>query len=57
MTMNESDKNRGETNVNRNYLKERAKRFAPNIIKLVEKLPEEDPWLAGLAAGTSAGGQ
>jgi len=40
MTTNESDKNRGERNLSQNYLTERTKRFALDIIKLVEKLPK-----------------
>jgi len=59
MTTNESDKNRVERNLSQNYLKERTKRFALNIIKLVEKLPKgRIADVLGrqlLAAGTSVG--
>jgi len=59
MTTNESDKNRVERNLSQNYLKERTKRFAFNIIKLVEKLPKgRIADVLGrqlLAAGTSVG--
>jgi len=59
MTTNESDKNRVERNLNQNYLKERTKRFALDIIKLVEKLPKgRTVDILGrqlLAAGTSVG--
>jgi four helix bundle protein len=59
MTTNESDKNRVERNLNQNYLKERTRRFALDIIKLVEKLPKgrTADILARqlLAAGTSVG--
>lgn len=58
-TTNESDKNRIEGNLKQNYLKERTKRFALEIIKLVEKLPEgRTADILGrqlLPAGTSAG--
>ncbi|HUL21604.1 MAG TPA: four helix bundle protein [Thermodesulfobacteriota bacterium] len=59
MTTNESDKNRGERNLSQNYLTERTKRFALDIIKLVEKLPKgRTADILGrqlLAAGTSVG--
>jgi four helix bundle protein len=59
VTTNESDKNRAERNLNQNYLKERTKRFALDIIKLVEKLPKgRTADILGrqlLAAGTSVG--
>jgi hypothetical protein len=38
MKTNESNKDRFERNLNQNYLKERTKRFALEINKLVEKL-------------------
>lgn len=57
--MNESDKNRIGRNLSQNYLKERTKRFALDIVKLVERLPKgRTPDIMGrqlLAAGTSAG--
>jgi four helix bundle protein len=59
MTTNESDNDTVERNSNQNYLKERTKRFALDIIKLVEKLPKgRTADILGrqlLAAGTSVG--
>ena len=59
MKTNESNKDRFERNLNQNYLKERTKRFALEIIKLVEKLPKgRTADILGrqlLAAGTSVG--
>jgi four helix bundle protein len=59
MRTNESNKDRFERNLNQNYLKERTKRFALEIIKLVEKLPKgRTADILGrqlLAAGTSVG--
>jgi four helix bundle protein len=59
MTTNKSDNDTVQRNLNQNYLKERTKRFALEIIKLVEKLPKEKTSdILGrqlLAAGTSAG--
>jgi len=59
MTPNGSNKNRVERNLNQNYLKERTKRFALEVIKLVEKLPKgRTADILGrqlLAAGTSVG--
>jgi four helix bundle protein len=59
MTTNESNKNRIERNLKQNYLKERTKHFALEIIKLVQKLPKgRTADILGrqlLAAGTSAG--
>ena len=59
MRSNESNKDRVERNLNQNYLKERTKRFALEIIKLVEKLPKgRTADILGrqlLAAGTSVG--
>jgi four helix bundle protein len=59
MTTNKSDNDTVQRNLNQNYLKERTKRFALEIIKLVEKLPKgRTSDILGrqlLAAGTSAG--
>jgi four helix bundle protein len=59
MTTNESNKNRIERDLDQNSLKERTKRFALEIIQLVEKLPKgRKADILGrqlLAAGTSAG--
>jgi four helix bundle protein len=59
MTTNKSDNDTVQRNLNQNYLKERTKRFALEIIKLVEKLPKgKTSDILGrqlLAAGTSAG--
>ena len=59
MTTNKSDNDTVQRNLNQNYLKERTKRFALKIIKLVEKLPKgRTSDILGrqlLAAGTSAG--
>lgn len=58
MTTNKSDNDTVQRNLNQNYLKERTKRFALEIIKLVEKLPKgRTSDILGrqlLAAGTSA---
>ncbi len=59
MTTNKLDNDTVQRNLNQNYLKERTKRFALEIIKLVEKLPKgKTSDILGrqlLAAGTSAG--
>jgi four helix bundle protein len=59
MTTKESDHNTAERNSKQNSLKERTKRFALEIIKLVEKLPKgRTADILGrqlLAAGTSVG--
>src|SRR4030042_652085 len=59
MTTNKSDNDTVQRNLNQNYPKERTKRFALEIIKLVEKLPKgRTSDILGrqlLAAGTSAG--
>jgi four helix bundle protein len=59
MTTNESSKDRLERGLDQNYLKERTKRFALEIIRLVEKLPKgRIADILGrqlLAAGTSVG--
>src|SRR3989304_9807265 len=59
MRTNESNKDRFQRNLNQNYLKERTKRFALEIIKLVEKLPKgRTADILGrqlLGEGTSAG--
>lgn len=59
MRINESSKDRSERSMNQNYLKERTKRFALEIIRLVEKLPKgRTSDILGkqlLAAGTSVG--
>jgi len=59
MTSNESDNDTVERSSYQNHLKERIKRFALDIIKLVEKLPKgRIADILGrqlLAAGTSVG--
>jgi four helix bundle protein len=59
MTTNKSDNDTVQRNLKQNYLKERTKRVALEIIKLVEKLPKgRTSDILGrqlLAAGTSAG--
>lgn len=59
MRPNESGKDRFGRNLNQNYLKERTKRFALEVIRLVEKLPKgRIADILGrqlLAAGTSVG--
>ena len=59
MTTNKSDNDTVQRNLKQNYLKERTKRFALEIIQLVEKLPKgRTADILGrqlLAAGTSAG--
>jgi four helix bundle protein len=59
MRANESSKDEFKRSLDQNYLKERTKRFALGIIRLVEKLPKgRTADILGrqlLAAGTSVG--